>query len=60
MFKYHSLSESMDQRIARLEVEYSQKRSTIINMIYTGVSRPKVNQAVQSLADAFKLHRGDK
>jgi hypothetical protein len=59
VFKYHSPSESMHQRVQELSASYVQKRSTIINMIYTGKSRAGASVAVQSLADAFRIKQGD-
>jgi hypothetical protein len=59
VFKYHSPSDAIHQRVQELSVCYVQKRSTIINMIYTGKSRAGASVAVQSLADAFRIKQED-
>lgn len=59
-FKYHSPSDSINERVQELSACYAQKRSTIINMIYTGNSRVGASGAVQNLADAFKIKQEDK
>jgi DNA-binding MarR family transcriptional regulator len=57
-FKYCAPSPSMDQQVEQLRDTYAQKRTTVINMIYTGTSRAESHSAVQELANAFKIKRG--
>jgi predicted transcriptional regulator len=57
-FKYAPPSEAIRDKVLELQAAYAQKRSKIINMIYTGNIKTGPSKSVRDLADAFRLDRG--
>lgn len=59
-FKYAPPSETIHQNVKDLHAAYSQKRSTVINMIYTGNVKTGPSNPFRDLADAFRIDQRKK